>query len=101
MAATVCVPGDEPMKYDTALREYVLGRIAEIGGADLLVGIPAYNAEETIVGVMKAVYGGLEQYFPNQRSVLFIADGGSLDYTRELAQKEKSAKTPKIVAIYR
>lgn len=89
------------MKYDTALREYVLGRIAEIGAADLLVGIPTYNAEETIVGVMTAVYAGLETYFPNLRSVLFVSDGGSLDYTRELAQKTKSAKVPKIVAIYR
>ena len=89
------------MKYDTALREYVLGRVAEIGGADLLVGIPSYNAEETIVGVMNAVYAGLEKYFPDRRSVLFVSDGGSLDYTRELAQKAKSDKVPKIVAIYR
>lgn len=89
------------MKFDTALREYVLNRIAEIGGAELLVGIPAYNAEETIVGVMQAVYTGLEQYFPDRRSVLFVSDGGSLDYTRELAQKTKSEKVPKIVAIYR
>lgn len=89
------------MKFDTSLREYVLGRIAEIGGADLLVGIPAYNAEETIVGVMKAIYGGLEKHFPGHRCVLFVSDGGSLDYTRELAQKAKSAKVPNIVAIYR
>jgi len=33
------------MKYDTALREYVLQRIAEIGAADLLIGIPAYSSE--------------------------------------------------------
>jgi glycosyltransferase involved in cell wall biosynthesis len=89
------------MKYETSLREYVLQRIAEIGGADLLVGVPAYNSEETIVGVMSAVYAGLERYYPGMKSVLFISDGGSLDYTRELAQKTKSAATPKIVAIYR
>lgn len=89
------------MKFDTALREYVLQRIAEIGAADLLVGIPTYNSEETIVGVMSAVYAGLERYYPDQRSVLFVSDGGSLDYTRELAQRTKSAKVPKVVAIYR
>ena len=89
------------MKYDTALREYVLQRIAEIGGADLLIGIPAYNSEETIVGVMSAAYAGLERHYGGARSVLFVSDGGSLDYTRELAQKTKSPKVPKIVAIYR
>ena len=89
------------MKYDTALREYVLQRIAEIGAADLLIGIPAYNSEETIVGVMSAAYAGLERYYSDARSVLFVSDGGSLDYTRELAQKTKSAKVPKVVAIYR
>jgi glycosyltransferase involved in cell wall biosynthesis len=89
------------MKFDTALREYVLQRIGEIGGADLVIGIPAYNSEETIVGVMSAAYAGLERYYPDARSVLYISDGGSLDYTRELAQETKSAKVPKIVAIYR
>jgi glycosyltransferase involved in cell wall biosynthesis len=89
------------MKFDTALREYVLDRITEIGTADLLVGIPAYNSEETIAGVMKAVYSGLERYYPDLRMVLFVSDGGSLDYTREVAQRTKSAKVPKIVAIYR
>jgi glycosyltransferase involved in cell wall biosynthesis len=79
----------------------VLQRIAEIGGADLLVGIPAYNSEETIVGVMSTAYAGLERHYPDLRTVLFVSDGGSLDYTRELAQKTKSSKVPKIVAIYR
>jgi len=50
------------MRFDTALREYVLERIAEIGQVDLLVGIPAYNSEETMVGVMKAVYAGLDRH---------------------------------------
>ncbi len=62
------------MKFDTALREYVLERVAEIGGADLLVGIPTYDSEETIVGVMSAVYTGLEKYYPDARSVLFVSD---------------------------
>jgi len=89
------------MVFETALREYVLDRVAEIGGADLLVGIPTYNSEGTIVGVMRAVYEGLEKHYPDQRCALFVSDGGSLDYTRELAQKTKSGHVPKIVAIYR
>jgi hypothetical protein len=88
-------------RYDTALREYVLDKIGELGQADIVVGIPTYNCEETIVGVITNVYRGLEQYFPGHRSVVFVSDGGSLDYTRELAQKTKSARVPKIVAIYR
>lgn len=88
-------------RFDTALREYVLDRIGELGQADIVVGIPTYNCEETIVGVMSNVYRGLETYFPEYKAVVFVSDGGSLDYTRELAQKTKSAHVPKIVAIYR
>jgi hypothetical protein len=47
------------------------------------------------------VYRGLEQFFPDHRCVLIVSDGGSLDYTRELAQQTKSATVPKIVTIYR
>jgi len=89
------------MAFDTALREYVLDRIAEIGGADLLIGIPTYNSEGTIVGVMREVYAGLEKYYSDQRCALFVSDGGSLDYTREMAQRTKSGHVAKIVAIYR
>ncbi|MBI4545919.1 MAG: glycosyltransferase [Gemmatimonadetes bacterium] len=88
-------------KFDTALREYVLQKIAEIGQADIVVGLPTHNNEETVVGVMTNVYRGLEMYYPQHRAVVYVSDGGSLDYTRELAQKMKSAAVPKIVAIYR
>ncbi|MBI4410471.1 MAG: glycosyltransferase, partial [Gemmatimonadetes bacterium] len=88
-------------KFDTALREYVLQRIAELGQVDIVVGIPTHNNEETIVGVLTNVYRGLEQYYPDRRAIVFVSDGGSLDYTRELAQKTKSAVVPKVVAIYR
>jgi glycosyltransferase involved in cell wall biosynthesis len=50
---------------------------------------------------MSNVYRGLEQFFPDRKCVVFVSDGGSLDYTRELAQKTKSATVPKVVAIYR
>lgn len=88
-------------KFDTALREYVLQKIAELGQADVVVGIPTYNNEQTIVGVLSNVYRGLETYYPDVRAVVYVSDGGSLDYTRELAQKTKSPAVPKIVAIYR
>jgi glycosyltransferase involved in cell wall biosynthesis len=90
------------IRFDTALREYVRQKILEIGPCDILVGIPTYNSEETIVHVMKSVYEGLHKYYPNLKSVVLISDGGSLDYTRELAQQTKSTYgAPKIVTIYR
>ncbi|MDO8137775.1 MAG: glycosyltransferase family 2 protein [Candidatus Brocadiales bacterium] len=90
------------MKFDTALREYIRQKILEIGPCDIIVGIPTYNNEETVTQVMKTVYEGLWRHYPDKKAVVFISDGGSLDYTRELAQKTKSDKgIPKIVAIYR
>lgn len=88
-------------RFDTALREYVLQKIGELGQADIVIGVPTYNAEETIVGVLTNIYRGLEKYYPDRRAVVSVSDGGSLDYTRELAQKTKSPTVPKIVAIYR
>ncbi|MEK7867198.1 MAG: glycosyltransferase [Planctomycetota bacterium] len=91
------------MKYDTALREYVHQKIAEIGGkADIVIGIPTFNSENTIAGVLRAVGQGLAKHYPDRRAVVLISDGGSLDYTRENAQRTKlAAHVTKIVAIYR
>jgi glycosyltransferase involved in cell wall biosynthesis len=91
------------MQVDTALREYVRQRILEIGPSDILVGIPTYNNEETIANVMKVVFEGLQKHYPGMKSVLMVSDGGSLDYTREIAQSTKPGgrNIQKIVAIYR
>jgi glycosyltransferase involved in cell wall biosynthesis len=89
------------MKFDTALREYVRQKILEIGPADIVIGIPAYNSEETIAHVMKTVIEGLEKFYPDKKSVLIVSDGGSLDYTREVCQGIKAKKVHKIITIYR
>ena len=73
------------MNYDTALRSYPSKRIEEIESADILIGIPCYNNEKTIVHVIQMVTHGLAKYYKDQRSVIFIADGGSTDDTREVA----------------
>jgi hypothetical protein len=90
------------MKFDTAIREYVRQRIKEIGQADLLIGIPTYNNEETIGKVISTASEGLSRHYPGYKGVIFVSDGGSVDYTREIAQQ---AKVPqglhKIVTIYR
>ncbi len=90
------------MHYDTALRGYTAKRIEEIDSADILVGVPCYNNESTIAHVIQMISHGLAKHYGGRRSVIFIADGGSTDDTREVA-KEFQIKPwqEKIVSIYR
>ena len=90
------------MTYDTALRGYTAKRIEEIESADILVGIPCYNNEKTIDHVIQMVSHGLNKHYKDYRSVIFIADGGSTDDTREVAKEfEIKPWQEKIVSIYR
>jgi len=57
-------------------------KIKEIGGADIVVGIPSYNNARTISHVVRAVSAGLAKYFPSMKSALVNSDGGSTDGTR-------------------
>jgi glycosyltransferase involved in cell wall biosynthesis len=90
------------MDYDTALRAYTSKRIEEIGTADILIGIPSYNNETTISHVIQMVSRGLAKHYGEKRSVIFIADGGSTDDTREMS-KEFQIKPwqEKLISIYR
>ncbi len=90
------------MHYDTALRGYTAKRVEEIGSADILIGIPCYNNERTIAHVVQMVTHGLATHYQDKRSVIFIADGGSTDDTREMAKEfEIKPWQEKIVSIYR
>ena len=90
------------MNYDTAVRGYTAKRIEEIENADILVGIPCYNNETTIAHVIQMVTHGLAKHYGDRRSVIFIADGGSTDDTREAARDfEIKPWQEKIVSIYR
>ena len=75
------------MQYDTALRAYTSKRVEEIQSADILVGIPCYNNETTIAHVIQMVSHGLATHYKDMRSVIFVADGGSTDDTRETAKE--------------
>lgn len=90
------------MAYFTGLRGYASKRIEEIQLADILIGIPCYNNEKTIAHVIQMVSHGLAKYYNDRKSVIFIADGGSTDDTREVA-KEFQIKPwqEKLVSIYR
>ena len=89
------------MHYATALRAYTAKRIEEIESADILVAIPCYNTERTIAHVIQMVTHGLSKHYRDRRCVIFIADGGSTDDTREVV-KEFQIKPwqEKVVSIY-
>ncbi len=73
------------MKYTTSLRPWVSRRLEKIGSADLVVGIPSYNNQDTIEHVVKSVSNGLHRHYPEMRSVIIVSDGGSTDDTRDVA----------------
>jgi glycosyltransferase involved in cell wall biosynthesis len=71
---------------DTILPADGLGRVREIGAADIVVGIPSYNNARTIGHVVRAAQAGLAKYFPGLRSVVLNSDGGSPDGTPEVVR---------------
>lgn len=70
---------------DGVLPTQVLRRLDEIGEAGLLIGIPCFENEATIGGVVTAVEAGLRTRFPDLRAVICVSDGGSTDRTRDVA----------------
>jgi hypothetical protein len=59
-------------------------RLAGIGEADIVVGIPSYQNAATIGHVVQAAQTGLAKYFPGAHSVVLNSDGGSTDGTPEI-----------------
>lgn len=91
------------MPFDTALREYTLLKLADLGGrADLVIGIPTFNSEQTVAHVFKTIVEGVTTHYKDFKVIVVVSDGGSLDYTREIVQKIKvSGNVHKLVMIYR
>jgi glucosylglycerate synthase len=76
--------------------------VSEIGAADVLVAVPAYNNEQTISRVMKVAAEGLSTFFADMRTVLFVCEGGSLDETKRVAvMTDIGLSVNKIVGTYR
>ncbi len=76
--------------------------VSEIGSADVMVAIPAYNNEQTISRVMKVAAEGLSTFFADMRCVVFVCEGGSLDETKNVARMTDVGLTVnKMVGTYR
>jgi glycosyltransferase involved in cell wall biosynthesis len=90
------------MPFLTALREYSIKRLESIARADILIGIPSFNNDQTIKHVLKTASHGAAEYFPDMRVVLFVSDGGSTDDTRDEASiVNLEPFTEKLIQIYR
>jgi glucosylglycerate synthase len=55
--------------------------LSEINKADILIGMPSYNNILTASHVVTQIAKGLNKYYPNLKSVIFVSDGGSGDGT--------------------
>ncbi|UCE06829.1 MAG: glycosyltransferase [bacterium] len=90
------------MKFSTAIRQPTRRRLERLGSTDILVGIPCFNSQTTIAHVVKTVENGLALHYPNQRCVAVVADGGSVDDTREEGEElEASPWIERVISIYR
>jgi glucosylglycerate synthase len=90
-------------RFSSSLRDHVRKKIELLGHADIVVGIPSYYSDGTIAHVVKTVAAGLDQYYRDARGLIFVADGGSTDDTREIARgvETDSFNIEKIVTVYR
>jgi len=90
-------------RFSTALRDYVREKIERLGHADIVVGIPSYLSDNSILHVLKTISKGLERYYHDAKALVIVSDGGSTDDTREIARSydQKSFNIEKIVTIYR
>ena len=90
------------MSFKSALRGYTIKRVEEIDRADILVGIPCFNNQDTIQHVIQMLTHGLAKHYKDKRCVILVADGGSTDDTREVARDfEIKPWQEKIISIYR
>jgi hypothetical protein len=73
----------------------------DIEKADILVGIPSFNNVLTASYVISQATKGLDKYFPDLRSVIFVSDGNSKDETLTSVKKVNLPSEVKLIpAIY-
>ncbi len=90
-------------RFSTTLRDHARKTIEQLRYADIVIGIPSYYSGSTIVHVIQTVAAGLERFYPDAKAVILVADGGSTDDSREIANLVQipSYNIRKIVTIYR
>jgi glycosyltransferase involved in cell wall biosynthesis len=98
----VILCGGMPMnKADSALSLDAHVYLHNIEKADILVGIPSFNNVLTASYVLSQVTKGLDTYFPDLRSVIFVSDGNSGDETLTSVKKVNLPSEVKLIpAIY-
>ena len=90
------------MRFSTALRQPTRRQLERLGEVDIVIGIPCFNNESTITHVVKTIEDGLALHYKDKKSVVIIADGGSVDDTREESQEiPDSPWIERITTIYR
>lgn len=86
---------------ETSLRLDAQRRLADVGTADIVVGIPTYKHARTLARVMKAAAEGLARDFNGLKTVITVVDGGSPDDTVAVAnQVPIAAPVKRLVASY-
>ncbi len=84
--------------FETSLRADGQRRLAEIGSADLLIGIPSYKNAQTIGQVVETVALGAHTHYTALRPVIAVVDGGSSDETIHLANTHSIPPTVRRIA---
>ncbi len=75
-----------------ALSRRARTRLAKLGRADIVVGVPSFNSAESIRHVVHTLSLGLARHYPDSRAVLLVVDGGSRDATVEQAVDDALAE---------
>ena len=70
----------------------VLNQISQIKYADIVVGIPTYNNENTVANIITNSGEGLKKYYPDLRGVIINADSDSADNTISAVNKTRLPK---------
>jgi glycosyltransferase involved in cell wall biosynthesis len=88
-------------KNDSALSLDAHVYLHDIEKADILIGVPSYNNVLTASYVLSQVVKGLDTYFPNLKSVIFVSDGNSADATLTSVKRVNLPSRVKLIpAIY-
>ena len=64
------IPVEEAERRFRQMMEEPLSQAADIGSADIVVGIPFYNEADTIASAVQTVRQGLDEFYPGQKAII-------------------------------